>query len=499
MTRLLKAAVFAVLVAVLLAGCTKVLDGKAVSVSSDPTQIDGKPITDEPSGLRPNAPGPVRHVQNGDGGKIDTLALFAIADIEEFWNGAYGLPLKGEFEPVKSLFSYNSKYKRGTFCGADTFGQVNAGWCSGTSNLIQNCDSVPQGTCTPSFNTIGWDRGVLLPLLENGFGDMAVAMVFAHEYGHAIQTVMADLVHESDPFVRKMVKEQQADCFAGTYLKWVADRKSPRFTLNLGDGLNEVLLGMLGIRDSLRGEQDPRLAGNFHGTAFERISAFQFGFRDGVKACTDIDGKEIERRTGNLPPEFLAKGQTGEAIPSKETVTAVIDTLVSVFSPTSPPKVDYAPPSCPDATPTPPATYCPSDNTISVDLNRLIVMGTSLTRGSSLVNKSTTPLFGDYTAYSVLASRFMLALQNARGGVALDTPDAGLRTACLTGVATARLTKTANGLTGGDLDEAVAGLLTNGLAASNVKGEFALSGFARVNAFRTGVLGDEKNCYEQWK
>jgi hypothetical protein len=311
--------------------------------------------------------------------------------------------------------------------------------------------------------------------------------------------VMADLVHESDPFIRKMVKEQQADCFAGTYLNWVVDGKSPRFTLNTGDGLNKVLLGMLGIRDTLRGEEDPRLVTNFHGTAFERISAFQFGFRDGLKACADINGKEIEQRKGKLPPEFLKKGQTGEAIPSEESVKAVIDTLVSVFSPANVPKVVFDEPSCPDAAPTPPASYCPSTNTISVDLNRLIVMGTSLTRGSALVDKSTTPLFGDYTAYSVLASRFMLALQKERGGVALDTSDAGLRTACLTGVATTKLTKTANALTGGDLDEAIAGLLTNGQAASNVKGEFALSGFARVNAYRTGVLGDEKNCYEQWK
>lgn len=99
----------------------------------------------------------------------------------------------------------------------------------------------------------------------------------------------------------------------------------------------------------------------------------------------------------------------------------------------------------------------------------------------------------------------MLAVQKQRGGLSLDNASAGLRTACLTGVATAKLAKgipLSNGntvrLTGGDLDEAVAGVLTNGLAASNVNGEFAPSGFARVDAFRSGVLTDEDTCLKQW-
>lgn len=46
----------------------------------------------------------------------------------------------------------------------------------------------------------------------------------------------------------------------------------------------------------------------------------------------------------------------------------------------------------------------------------------------------------------------------------------------------------------GDLDEAVSGLLTDGLAASDVNGETVPSGFSRVDAFRTGVLGGEQAC-----
>ena len=112
---------------------------------------------------------------------------------------------------------------------------------------------------------------------------------------------------------------------------------------------------------------------------------------------------------------------------------------------------------------------------------------------------------GDNTAYSVLVSRYMLALQNERGGLALDNAEAALRTACLSGVATTKMTEavtTSDGntvaLTAGDLDEAVSGLLTNGLVASDVNGETVPSGFSRMDAFRNGVLGDEDRCFKRF-
>ena len=37
---------------------------------------------------------------------------------------------------------------------------------------------------------------------------------------------------------------------------------------------------------------------------------------------------------------------------------------------------------------------------------------------------------GDNTAYSVLVSRYMQAIQHARGGIVLDNAEAALRTAC---------------------------------------------------------------------
>ena len=50
----------------------------------------------------------------------------------------------------------------------------------------------------------------------------------------------------------------------------------------------------------------------------------------------------------------------------------------------------------------------------------------------------------------------------------------------------------------GDLDEAVSGILTNGLVASDVDAGVVPSGFTRISAFRSGLLGDADDCYRRF-
>ena len=155
--------------------------------------------------------------------------------------------------------------------------------------------------------------------------------------------------------------------------------------------------------------------------------------------------------------------------------------------------------TCPDARPSPPAPYCPASNTITVDLPGLQAIS------DPSEGFDGPPLQGDNTAYSALTSRYMMALEHQHRGLPLDTAEAGLRTACLTGVATTKLSKkitTSDGktvaLTAGDVDEAVSGLLTNGLAAGDVNGESVPAGFSRIDAFRVGVIGDAERCYKRF-
>ena len=460
-----------------LAACSTTLAGTAVSVFADPFRVAGLEATDGPTGLRPVADAPTREVEGTDGGEIDEISVQSISDIEAYWASVYNNTFTGEFQPVSALISWDSDEYDGSFCDQETYGFVNAGYC-------------------PVDKTIGWDRGTLFPSLQRANGDMGITMVLAHEYGHSVQK-QAKLNRRGTSV---LVGEQQADCFAGAYMRWVAEDNSPRFTLSTGDGLNNLLAGMILFRDPLLSEEDVFGDGNEHGTAFERISAFQFGFADGPSACAAIDAEEVAQRRGDLPVA-LQQDQTGEWPVSEESAKAIIDAMAILFELPRPPELRFdATQDCPDARPSPPASYCPATNTIAVDLPGLIDLGTARDG-----DKFSAGLSGDNTAYSVLISRYMLAVQQEHGGLVLDNAKAGLRTACLTGVATTAMTRevsTPDGntvaLTAGDLDEAVAGLLTNGLAAGDVNGESVPAGFSRIDAFRTGVLGDQERCLRRF-
>ncbi|OBI84465.1 neutral zinc metallopeptidase [Mycobacterium sp. E740] len=475
--RHLLGALIALSSALLMTACTTLLHGRPVSVFADPFRVAGMPATDGPTGLRSDAEGPTRSVKGSDGSQTDQLARQAISDIEQFWQSAHPDAFNGEFKPVDEVFSWDANGFEGTgFCDTDTYGLVNAGFCE-------------------TDNTIGWDRGELLPSLQQGHGDMGVTMVLAHEYGHSVQR-QAGLVDDDTP---TLVSEQQADCLAGAYMRWVAEGDSPRFTLSTGEGLNNVLAAVIAFRDPLLSEEDPEAGVDEHGSAFERLSAFQFGFTDGPGACSAIDMREIEQRRGNLPV-LLEENETGEWPVSEESVRAVIDAMNIVFEPADPPRLSFDASDCPDARPSPPVSYCPATNTIAVDLGKLAQLG-----APPDVEDPVGLATGDNTAYSVLMSRYMQAIQNEYGGVKLDNAEAALRTACLTGVATTKLSKSVQtpdgntvALTAGDVDEAVSGILTNGLVASDVNGESVPSGFSRIDAFRAGVLGDTERCFKRF-
>jgi predicted metalloprotease len=473
--RHLVGSVIGLAVVTLLTSCATTLQGTPVSVFANPFSVAGMPAVNGPTGLRDDAEAPSRDVENTDGGQIDELAASAVSDIEEFWAEHYGETFDGEFTPVKELVSWDSgDYDDVEFCGDSVLGLVNAGYCF-------------------NDNTIGWDRGELLPQLRDANGDMAVSTVLAHEYGHSIQH-QATLVSDQTPTI---VGEQQADCLAGVYMRWVAEDNSPRFTLSTSDGLNNLLAAMIAFRDPLLNESDSEVGADEHGSAFERVSAFQFGFTDGAASCAAIDLKEINQRRGDLPV-LLPDDQTGELPVTEQSVQSIVDAMNVAFEPANPPQLSFDRADCPDARSGAPASYCPASNTITVDLPALEELGAQSAEGSGVV-------MGDNTAYSVVVSRFMQALQNEHGGVPLDNAEAALRTACLTGVAMVKMTDTITTpggdtiqLTAGDVDEAVSGILVNGLVASDVNGDSVPSGFSRIDAFRVGVLGDQDRCFKRF-
>ncbi len=139
------AAVSAACAVVLIAGCSSVIEGRAVSPLYDPFRAGGLPAADGPSGVRDNAPAPTGDITDGDGGDIDKLALLSINDIAEFWEQNYSGSLPGSFTAIDRLMSYDSHDRSSpTICGTETYDNPNAFYC-------------------PSKQIMAWDRGVLVP------------------------------------------------------------------------------------------------------------------------------------------------------------------------------------------------------------------------------------------------------------------------------------------------------------------------------------------------
>jgi predicted metalloprotease len=456
-----------------------VIQGRAASMLYAPDRVGGLHADGGFSGVRQGAPPARGRVVRTDGGDNDRLALLAINDIEEFWKATYPQFFSGPYRPVSATRSYDaSNPSSGRVCGKTvSYSDPNASYCL-------------------SDDSISWDRGILIPDARKYFGDVSVAAVLAHELGHAVQ----NRAHSVRRLSRTIVKEQQADCFAGVYLHWVAQGHSARFAMNTTDALDHVIAGGITLRDPTDESEN---APGAHGSALDRVGAFQEGFNGDAATCAAIDHDEIARRHVGLPPALQdyssSGGQAGEMPITNDSLGLLMETLTQIFKPDKTPTLTVdGTAACTDASPSPPASYCPATNTINIDLADLQRIGTFAD------NQSRQLLQGDDTAFSVVTSRYMLAIQNPHG-VSLIGERAAQRTACLTGVAQRSMATPVTlpsgrtmVLNAGDLDEAISGLLTNHLVASDTNGDSVPAGFTRITAFRAGLVGDTAQCYRNF-
>jgi predicted metalloprotease len=465
-------------VAFTVAGCSQatVLDGSAVSMRYDPYRVAGLPTSNGASGPRAAAPSAAGRVENTDDGEIDRAALMAVEDIEDFWSQHYSDAFAGTFAPVSRLVSVDPRASM-TVCNEDASAfDYNALYCA-------------------PDDLIAWDRVDLMPVAKEFFGDMTINGLLAHEYGHALQT-RAGLVGEQRSSI--LVREQQADCLGGVYMRWVAEGHSPRFSLNTTRALDQVMAGAIAGRDPISTYDTRSLDPPSHGTALDRVSAIQTGFDLGAQGCAAIDSAEIQQRRGNLPQSLFdpASPQSDIAI-NDQTLSTLLELLGQIFSPANPPTLAPEGGGC-AVSQQQPVAYCPDTNQIAVDMSTLQKVGAPADESDFVL------LQGDNTALSMVTSRYVLALQHERG-LPLSSAVAAMRTACLTGVAQRKMADPIRRPSGnqlvlgaGDLDEAVSGLLTNGMVATDVSGTPVPSGFTRILAFRAGLLGVAEDCYQRF-
>jgi predicted metalloprotease len=339
----------------------------------------------------------------------------------------------------------------------------------------------------PSEDVIAWDRAALLPVLKERFGEAAVMLVLAHEMGHAVQRrsglTVAEQRSNPDRFPTILI-EAQADCYAGTFVRWVADGKGAHLQ-SARDRLDSALEALITFRDPIGTEQTDQGA---HGDAFDRVSAFQDGFDSGVKLCAEmsvdnrkftqrgfIDASDAERG-GNLAFDKLLES----IVPD---IDAYFGTLVSQRGKqwTKPSiRTTDSDPRCANANQGPIA-FCKDAGEIEV-----------ATKGELPALHAD---IGDYATGTMLASRFGMAAMSVLGRP-LDGADAQRQVLCLAGAYTGTLLERQQGflLSPGDLDEAVQVLLRFDYAGRDGAGQAIQTGYERVSVFRSGALQGVDAC-----
>jgi predicted metalloprotease len=344
-------------------------------------------------------------------------------------------------------------------------------------------DLADQAFYCPAADAVAWDADGLMPALHEQFGPVGVAVVIAHEVGHAVQSRLGvDTEQDRDPQrFPTILLESMADCYAGAALAEFAEE--PVAGLPLGPvERDQAMLALVGFRDPLGVEAGDIAA---HGNAFDRVSAFQDGWNEGATLCA---GMTVENRTFTQR-QFGSEADLarGGNLPLRELLTFVERDAAEFFGGLAP---GWDPPALgtggacevAELEAQGPAAYCRDDGGVAVDVAALEELHGEI---------------GDFAGATLVAGRYGIAMLDATGEPPVGTA-AGATTTCLTGAYTGRLFEATEGfrLSPGDLDEAVQVLLAADWVARDAAGasDPADHGFERIARFRTGVLDGPAAC-----
>jgi predicted metalloprotease len=443
--------------------CTTTVQGNPIGTGSVVTKHD------------PNTPGvDPSFVHGTDGSEIDRLAATVVTDVLDYWRQTFPATFNAEWKDLS-----------GGFYSVDTARpRSEAPPCARRSIDVEG-----NAFYCPTEDVIAWDRSALLPVLRDRFGEAAVMLVLAHEMGHAVQRRAGLTVAEQRSNPNKfptILVEAQADCYAGAFVRWVADGKAPHLQVGR-DRLDSALESLITFRDPIGTDQGDKGA---HGDAFDRVSAFQDGYDQGIKLCADmsVDNRKFTlrgftdagdaERGGNLPFDKLVTSMTEDLNAFfNTTVTQSGKTWTNLVPQSADQDVKCA------GNDQGPIAFCPSPTGGEIKL---------ATKGALPELHSE---IGDYATGTILASRWALAAMSALGKP-LDGADAQKQVLCLAGAYTGTLISRTSGffLSPGDLDEAVQVLLQYDYAGRDGSGKAIGAGFERVSVFRSGAVGGVPAC-----
>jgi hypothetical protein len=444
------AAVLAVALGLLVTGCAHVVPGRASMAGQQATA--GVTAPTRASGALPLS--------------ADDAAGAATTALQEVWRSDFPAAFGREWTDI------------GIFAPVDT---ADPG-APAPPCVARGADLTDRAFYCPAADAVVWDADGLLPDLHRRFGTAGVVVALAHEMGHAVQNRLGlDEAQARDPLrYPTILLETMADCYAGAAFAHLADRPVAGLTTDLG-ARDDALLALVTFRDPLGIEPGNDSA---HGNAFDRVSAFQDGFRDGAARCAAItmDNRVFtQRRFGSA-----ADRARGGDLPLPDLLAAVERDAAGWFGALAAgwrvPPIGTT--SCPDheLAAQGPVRFCAADGVVSIDPDTLAALHREV---------------GDYAGAILVASRYGVAVQGALGTDTIG-PVVGAAALCLAGAYTGVLVEPDGGFTlsPGDLDEAVQVLLTHDWAARDAEGgvDVGEHGFDRVGTFRAGLLGGPNTC-----
>jgi len=459
--------------------------------------LDGKPGVE-------NATNASLNVQGVDSSsKFDVVAQNSLSDVEAFWkvnypkisNGKPYEPLKGGLYSVDGLKVVQTKSADGQPVSKNGCAQRSIGFLVDNAAFCRLDDSIV------------WDRTDthLFAELAKKYGDFTIALIFAHEYGHAIQNRLG--VFDSRP--KTIFTESQADCAAGAWAASAVDHQAAHFRDVTLQKLDDALEGFLNGRDSTPENIDAIS----HGNGFDRLSAVADGFDRGVTYCygkdyftsrtfTERPFRSDENGQDNTPlPDVIKTSSDNPFVNDLNRFwTAKAKAIGKTFTPVKIAEAEH--PKC-GSTSSAEFGYCPDDNTVYFSKNFADKTYNSLP--DIAVDRSTgnvTLLFNQPADFALgtmfgigwgFAVRHQLFKRDMTGGDALL---AGL---CYTG-AYAKDINVPSGTAGkgltlspADLDEGVAATLDE-VPQDTAFGARGTTGLKRIQAFIKGYKADLSAC-----
>ncbi|MGH9136232.1 MAG: neutral zinc metallopeptidase [Acidimicrobiales bacterium] len=416
-----------------------------------------------------------------DDNRDDAIVEVAIAEIERFWGDELPAVYDEEFEPVDDVIAYGP-----------------------------NRDEVPCGNPPPDYDDIAgnafycpfddliaYDTDNLTDDLIEEFGPFSLVIVMAHEYGHAIQDEVGFGGERTIEF------EQQADCFAGAFTRFVTEGNAQQMTAPLTD-LDQSVAGFVSFRDELGISVDDFGA---HGSAFDRVGAFQDGFRNGASRCAayeddppplpDLPLDQGDPGGGTAP---FGPGERGDIFDISFTFLeefwelALPQHFDQEWEPYAPDRIEEfdsdnagSEPDCPDVAEEDmagSAFYCSDEDFVAYDLQLMEDLYDDI---------------GDFAVSSVIARQYSVGVQDQLG-IRERSLESSLQADCFTGAWAAQVAADTlsvvvdddeAGMSARDLDEAVVAFLLQDEAEGT---DDTGSPFERVAAFRDGFVDGLPSC-----